>query len=137
MKLIPSRAPLNIVPFIDIMLVLLCMVLSVSTFIAQGEIKVNLPDSKTQRDSVPDEGESKKLEISEKGEIFFDGKKMTADTLKEMLRSTGADVHIELRIDEKAFRNTDLNEMAELAGLYKTTNHRLLISMLKEMKRHE
>ena len=43
----------------------------------------------------------------------------------------------DLRIDEKAFRNTDLNEMAELAGLYKTTNHRLLISLLKEMKRHE
>lgn len=43
----------------------------------------------------------------------------------------------DLRIDETAFRNTDLNGMAELAGLYQTTNHRLLISMLKEMKRHE
>jgi biopolymer transport protein ExbD len=117
MKLIPSRAPLNIVPFIDIMLVLLCMVLSVSTFIAQGKIKVNLPDSKTQRDTVPDDGESKKLEISEKGEIFFDGKKMTADTLKEMLHSIGADVHIELRIDEKADFGlfvTVLDELREL-----------------------
>ena len=43
----------------------------------------------------------------------------------------------DLRIDEAAFRSADLNEMAELAGLYKTKNHRLLIAMLKEMKRHE
>ena len=42
----------------------------------------------------------------------------------------------DLRIDETAFRKTDLNEMAELAGLYHTTNHRLLISMIREMKRH-
>lgn len=42
----------------------------------------------------------------------------------------------DLRIDETAFRNADLSGMAELAGLYKTMNHRLLISMIKGMKRH-
>ena len=36
---------LNIVPFIDIMLVLLAIVLSISTFIAQGKIKVDLPQA--------------------------------------------------------------------------------------------
>ena len=44
---IPKKEPLNIVPFIDIMLVLLAMVLSISTFIAKGEIQINLPKSKT------------------------------------------------------------------------------------------
>ena len=43
----------------------------------------------------------------------------------------------DLRIDETAFLDTDLNEMSELAGLYQTKNHKLLISLLKEMKRHE
>ena len=43
----------------------------------------------------------------------------------------------DLRIDETAFRNVDLDEMTELAGLYHTTNHRLLLSIIKEMKRHE
>lgn len=43
----------------------------------------------------------------------------------------------DLRIDENAFYNTDRDEMMELAGLYRTKNHRLLISVLKEMKRHE
>ena len=43
----------------------------------------------------------------------------------------------DLRIDETTFRNADLDELAELARLYQTANHRLLISMIKEMKRHE
>lgn len=43
----------------------------------------------------------------------------------------------DLRIDENAFYNTNRDEMLELAGLYRTQNHRLLISTLKEMKRHE
>ncbi len=43
----------------------------------------------------------------------------------------------DLRIDERAFSNTNWDNMTELAELYRTSNHRLLISMLKEMKRHE
>ena len=43
----------------------------------------------------------------------------------------------DLRIDENAFLNVNLDELAELAGLYHTVNHRLLISLIKEIKRHE
>ncbi|XNZ27661.1 biopolymer transporter ExbD [Helicobacter pylori] len=46
MKSIRRGDGLNVVPFIDIMLVLLAIVLSVSTFIAQGKIKVSLPNAK-------------------------------------------------------------------------------------------
>lgn len=42
-----KKEGLNIVLFIDIMLVLLCIVISISTFIAQGIIKVELPKSQT------------------------------------------------------------------------------------------
>lgn len=41
----------------------------------------------------------------------------------------------DLRIDENAFCNTDLASMKELAELYHTANHRLLASIIKEMKR--
>ena len=43
----------------------------------------------------------------------------------------------DLRIEEDAFRNTELSEMTERAELCRTANHRLLISMVKEMKRNE
>ena len=48
---IPKKEPLNIVPFIDIMLVLLAMVLSISTFIAKGEIQIDLPQSESSQAS--------------------------------------------------------------------------------------
>lgn len=43
----------------------------------------------------------------------------------------------DLRIDENAFLNVNLDELLELAGLYHTMNHRLLISLIMEIKRHE
>lgn len=51
MKSIRRGDGLNVVPFIDIMLVLLAIVLSISTFIAQGKIKVNLPNAKNAEKS--------------------------------------------------------------------------------------
>ena len=42
-----------------------------------------------------------------------------------------------LRIDEIAFKNLDLSELIELAELYHTSNHKHLISLIKEIKRHE
>lgn len=42
---LPKNEGLNIVPFIDIMLVLLAIVLSISTFIAHGKIQISLPSS--------------------------------------------------------------------------------------------
>lgn len=43
----------------------------------------------------------------------------------------------DLRIDEAAFARANREDMAELAGLYHTANHRLLQSLIKEMNRHE
>lgn len=39
---------INVIPFVDIMLVLLTIVLTTATFIARGEIPVNLPDAKNR-----------------------------------------------------------------------------------------
>ena len=60
---------LNIVPFIDIMLVLLAIVLSISTFIAQGKIAVDLPSAKiAQQDK---EDEKKVSGVIDKDNKFF------------------------------------------------------------------
>lgn len=43
----------------------------------------------------------------------------------------------DFRVDMNAFINLDLDAMSVIAGLYHSTNHRLLISMIREMKRNE
>ena len=47
-------AQMNVIPFIDIMLVLLAVVLTTATFVAQGKIPVALPQA-TQTEPVANE----------------------------------------------------------------------------------
>lgn len=91
---------LNIVPFIDIMLVLLAIVLSISTFIAQGKIQVDVP----QADSTQQPKEEKKLVIAVNAhnQIFLDNKPTTITALKESLASIDAKTLIELRSDKES-----------------------------------
>lgn len=91
---------LNIVPFIDIMLVLLAIVLSISTFIAQGKIQVDVP----QADSTQQPKEEKKLVIAVNAhnQIFLDDKPTTITALKESLASIDTKTLIELRSDKES-----------------------------------
>ena len=68
-----DKGGLNIVPFIDIMLVLLAIVLSISTFIANGQIKVDLP---TAKNAVASNDEKHEITISKDSEIFLNDKKL-------------------------------------------------------------
>ncbi len=43
----------------------------------------------------------------------------------------------DLRLDSSAFSALNPDDMASLAALYHTTNHRLLISLIREMKKNE
>ena len=43
----------------------------------------------------------------------------------------------DLRVDEQAFVQSKLNDMAEMASLYHTENHRLLAGLIREVIRHE
>lgn len=101
MNRVPERTPLNIVPFIDIMLVLLCIVLSISTFIAQGKIEVKLPSSAS---SAPSENEPvlRSLEVDANGNIFYEGQGTDLGSLGEMLSTLNPDEHLKLRIDEQS-----------------------------------
>lgn len=61
---------INVVPFIDIMLVLLVIVLTTATFVAKGIIPVDLPSS--ENSTKQDNQENLTITIKENGEILFD-----------------------------------------------------------------
>ena len=60
---------INVVPFIDIMLVLLVIVLTTATFVAKGIIPVELPSAKS---AVKQDLPSVTITIKESGEMFFE-----------------------------------------------------------------
>jgi biopolymer transport protein ExbD len=91
---------INVIPFIDIMLVLLVMVLTTATFIKQGVIPVNLPDA-----SSSDKKEQKKevtVYVNDKGELFFDKNKVDLATLEEKLSQVSKEQTVILRSDKES-----------------------------------
>ena len=78
---IPKKEPLNIVPFIDIMLVLLAMVLSVSTFIAKGEIPIALPESRSAQAPLKNSNEVL-IQVTGEGTLHWNGDTWSAPRLQ-------------------------------------------------------
>ncbi|MBE2984198.1 TonB system transport protein ExbD [Campylobacter sp. RM9344] len=91
---------LNIVPFIDIMLVLLAIVLSISTFIAQGNIPIDLPSSNSAKQEKDDKKVS--IVIDKDNKIFIDETEVYDEELKDKLSNVDPKMLIELRSDKES-----------------------------------
>ena len=92
---------LNIVPFIDIMLVLLAIVLSISTFIAQGKIAVDLPSANSTEQIKEDEKKVSVI-IDKDNKFFIDDVEVTTDELKEKLNAIDTKTLVQLKSDKNA-----------------------------------
>lgn len=91
---------LNIVPFIDIMLVLLAIVLSISTFIAQGKIAIDLPEANAAK---PMQNEKKLVVlIDADNKIYINDKLVDDKELENALNAISAQTLVELRSDKQS-----------------------------------
>lgn len=97
---LPRKEGLNIVPFIDIMLVLLAIVLSVATFISQGHIKIKVPESNSA-EAIKDE---KKLSImlDKDSKIYIDDAEISIDEAKKRIEAVESTTLVELVSDKEA-----------------------------------
>ncbi len=68
------------IPFIDVMLVLLTIVLMTSTFVVGGIIPIELPKVVAAHEKVM---KRQLVEIDNAGAIYYQGKKITLTDLKE------------------------------------------------------
>ena len=92
---------LNIVPFIDIMLVLLAIVLRISTFIAHGKIAVDLPSATSAQQDKEDE-KKVSVVIDKDNKFFIDDAEISEDELKDKLNAVDIKTLIELKSDKNA-----------------------------------
>jgi len=92
---------INVIPFIDIMLVLLVIVLTTATFIAKGLIQIELPEADAptmQQDEIVE----RSITITEDGSYFLDKKRVTLDELKSKLTGFNVKDTIILRGDKRS-----------------------------------
>ncbi|EPW7417598.1 TonB system transport protein ExbD [Campylobacter upsaliensis] len=97
----PKNEGLNIVPFIDIMLVLLAIVLSLSSFIAHSKIELKLPVSENSTSF--NESQNKFfIAINERDEFFLNDEKVSLDQLKNAILALDKDTMVALKSDKFA-----------------------------------
>ncbi|WQV57099.1 TonB system transport protein ExbD [Helicobacter pylori] len=119
MKSIRRGDGLNVVPFIDIMLVLLAIVLSISTFIAQGKIKVSLPNAKNAEKSQPNDQKVVVISVDEHDNIFVDDKPTNLEALSAIVKQTDPKTLIDLKSDKSSRFETFISIM----DILKEHNH--------------
>ena len=91
---------INVIPFIDIMLVLLAIVLTTASFIAQGKIPLDLPQAES---AAPlQTGDALEIAVNKEGLIHLDGELIHRHALDERLAAYSPDTAIVLRVDAAA-----------------------------------
>ena len=115
---IPKKEPLNIVPFIDIMLVLLAMVLSISTFIAKGEIQINLPQSESSQ-AKKEKEKPILVQVNAEGEFYWDGQSVSVENLEDKVKALNSNDRVLMRIDKES----KFDSFVQVIDLFKKYNH--------------
>ena len=113
----PHNDGLNIVPLIDVILVLLAIVLSVATFIAQGEIKISLPSSSQEK--LSGKGSALVLKIDKNGDYFLNDMPSSLVVFEERLDSFNRNEWVYLKGDKQS----PLDSFIQVVNVLKRKNH--------------
>ncbi len=106
---------LNVIPLVDVMLVLLTIVLTTANFIQTGRIPVALPQtSQTHSEKQKD----KTIELAADGIIYLEGRPATKDELQSRLTGLPSDTSFLIRAD----RSTAFQTFIDVADVLKRSN---------------
>lgn len=117
---------INVIPFIDIMLVLLVMVLTTATFVNQGIIPIELPEAK----AAAKESAQKEVTIyvNAKGELFIEKERVDLKTLELRLSKLSKEQTVVLRSDKES----RFQDFVSVMDILKRLNHEQLYIVTKE-----
>ncbi len=117
---------INVIPFIDIMLVLLVMVLTTATFVNQGIIPIELPTAKASKKE--DAKKEITIYVNDKGELFFEKERVDLKTLEVKLSAISKEQTVVLRSDKES----KFQDFVSVMDILKRLNHEQLYIITKE-----
>ncbi len=109
---------INVIPLVDVMLVLLVIVLTTATFISTGQIPVDLAQADTTSASP---SEPITITITSSGEIFLDGAQLPQEAILSELQRFSPETLVLVRADRviQLERFVDVVDDVRGAGLTK------------------
>ncbi|MBE9562881.1 MAG: biopolymer transporter ExbD [Proteobacteria bacterium] len=118
---------INVIPFIDIMLVALAIVLLTATFISQGIIEINLPTaSNTETES---QLQTIEIGIDIKSQFYYQQQQYSLEQIANKLEKLPQQTPIVLKID-KSVAFGQFTQLIDLLKTYQLNN--LSIMTLRE-----
>ena len=117
---------INVIPMIDILLVLLVMVITTATFIKQGILPIELPDAKSS-----EKKEDKKefdIYITKEGRYHLDKKEISVAELEVKIAEISKDQTVVLRSDKEA----NFQHFVTVMDILKKLEHEQLYIVTKE-----
>ncbi len=87
---------MNVIPLVDVMLVLLTIVLTTSTFIASGMINVSLPKASAEHKEIL---KNQTISIHKDGTVYFNASPMTLDELRGKVTILDRETPMVIRAD--------------------------------------
>jgi biopolymer transport protein ExbD len=117
---------INVIPFVDIMLVLLTIVLTTSTFIATGVIPVELPKASNRQEEIL---KTQTIEIDKKGHIYLNSRPLLLADLKIALKYLDKNIPILIRAD----KDISLQVFVDLLDIVKNPGFKRVSLQTEEM----
>lgn len=93
---------INVIPMIDVMLVLLAIVLTSASFIVQDKLNIELPETKQTSTYKPADDVTLRIAINADNQLFLNDQITTLDALSLELQNVNPDDAIEIRVDQKS-----------------------------------
>src|SRR5271169_59793 len=118
---------INVIPLVDVMLVLLTIVLTTSTFIATGALPVELPKAAK---SPADIGKTLIIEIDVSGNIYMNSQLVSLDELKDSLKARPKETPVLIRAD----RNCHLQAFVDVLDIVKNLEFKRASLQTEEMR---
>jgi biopolymer transport protein ExbD len=91
---------MNVIPLIDVMLVLLAIVLLTASFIVHDKIDIQLPKTENTASFNPDEREKLNLSLDNTGQLYWDGEAIQTEGLNQKMAQLDRNTLIQLRVDQ-------------------------------------
>ena len=113
---------INMIPFIDIILVLLAIVLTTASFVSKGLIDVDIPAATQVTVTSEDVSESIQIAVNIDNELFFNEEQIDFTQLKDKLSAFEVDQKFVIRIDKK----TDFEQFVKIIDVLKEGNFKKL-----------
>ena len=108
---------INVIPFIDVLLVLLAIVLLTSTFISKGIIPISLPNASNADNLKPDKEII--IVIQENGEILYENKVEILEEVEKIILLSSKETPVHINTD----KNTKFESFVQVLDMLKKHNY--------------